>query len=130
MMPNRLSLLCVSGSREKMQMAAMVAATAGALGTEVIVFLSMNALGYFVRGEPPKAPAEGDMGRLMVEKNVPSFRHLFEQAKDLGGARLYACSMAMDLLDLEESRLESCIDGPMGMTRFLTDATGGQILVF
>ncbi len=129
-MPNRVSLLCVSGSREKMQMAAMVAATAGALGTEVIVFLSRNALGNFVRGEAPKAPAEGNMGRLLAEKNLPSFRHLFEQAKDLGGARLYACSMAMDLLGLEESRLESCIDGPMGMTRFLSDASGGQILVF
>ena len=128
-MPNRLSLLCVSGTHEKIQMAAMLAATAAAVGTEVIVFLSMNALGYFLRGDGRPAPAEGEIGRLMAEKNVPPFRHLFEQAKDLGGARLYACSMAMDLLGIEEDRLESCIEGPMGLTRFLSDASGGQILV-
>jgi peroxiredoxin family protein len=110
-------------------MAAMVAATAAAVGTEVIVFLSMNALGYFLKGDRRQPPAEGPIGQLMAEKNVPPFRHLFEQAKDVGAARLYACSMAMDLLGIEEERLEGCIDGPMGLTRFLSDASGGEILV-
>jgi peroxiredoxin family protein len=129
-MSERLSLLCVSGTREKIQMAAMTAATAAVGGTEVLVFLSMNALGYLVRGDARKAPAEGEIGELMEEKNVPPFRHLFEQAKDLGGARLYACSMALDVLGIDEDRLEPFIDGPMGLTRFLSDAAGGQILVF
>ncbi len=129
-MTNRLSLLCVSATREKIQMAAMVAATAAAVGSEVIVFLSMNALGYFVQGDSRAPPAEGDIGRLMAEKNVPPFRHLFEQAKDLGGARLYACSMALDVLGIGEDRLQPWIDGPMGLTRFLSDASGGDILVF
>ena len=129
-MTNRLSLLCVSATREKIQMAAMVAATAAAVGSEVIVFFSMNALGYFVQGDSRAPPAEGDIGRLMAEKNVPPFRHLFEQAKDLGGARLYACSMALDVLGIGEDRLQPCIDGPMGLTRFLSDASGGDILVF
>ena len=129
-MTNRLSLLCVSATREKIQMAAMVAATAAAVGSEVIVFLSMNALGYFVQGDSRAPPAEGDIGRLMAEKNVPPFRHLFEQAKDLGGARLYACSMALDVLGIGEDRLQPWIDGPMGLTRFLSDAEGGQMLTF
>lgn len=129
-MPERVSLLCVSGTRERIQMAAMLAATAAASGTEVIVFLSMNALGYFVQGNTLSAPAEGEIGELMEEKNVPPFRRLFEQAKDLGGARLYACSMALDVLGVDEGRLESYIDGPMGLTRFLSDASGGQIVVF
>ena len=129
-MANRLSLLCVSATREKMQMAAMVAATAAAVGSEVIVFLSMNALGYFVQGDSRTPPAEGDIGRLMAQKNVPPFRQLFEQAKDLGGARLYACSMALDVLGIGEDRLQPCIDGSMGLTRFLSDASGGDILVF
>ncbi len=129
-MSERLSLLCVSGTREKIQMAAMTAATAAAGGTAVLVFLSMNALGYLVRGDTRKPPAEGEIGELMEEKNVPPFRRLFEQAKDLGGAQLYACSMALDVLGIDEDRLESFIDGPMGLTRFLSDADGGRILVF
>ncbi len=129
-MSERLSFLCVSGTREKIQMAAMAAATAAAGGTEVLVFLSMNALGYFVRGDTRNPPAEGEIGELMEEKNVPPFRRLFEQAKDLGGAQLYACSMALDVLGIDEDRLEPFIDGPMGLTRFLSDAAGGRILVF
>ncbi len=129
-MSERLSLLCVSGTREKIQMAAMAAATAAAGGSEVLVFLSMNALGYFVLGDQRKAPAEGEIGELMEQKNVPPFRRLFEQAKDLGGAQLYACSMALDVLGIDEGQLEPYIDGPMGLTRFLSDASGGPILVF
>lgn len=129
-MSNKLSLLCVSGTRERIQMAAMVAATAAATGTEVTVFLSMNALGYFVQGDRRQAPAEGEMGTIMAQKNVPPFRHLFEQAKDLGGARLYACSMAMDVLGIEESQLESYLEGPLGLTSFLSDASDAQTMVF
>jgi peroxiredoxin family protein len=129
-MANKLSLLCVSGTREKIQMAAMLAATAAATGEVVTVFLSMNALGYFIRDDARTPPAEGDIGRLMAQKNVPPFRHLFEQAKELGGARLYACSMALDVLGVEPDRLEAYIDGPMGLTAFLTDASGGQLVTF
>ena len=46
-MSDKISILCVSGSHEKMQMAAMVAAVAGAGGTDVSVFLSMNALPFY-----------------------------------------------------------------------------------
>ncbi|EQD26380.1 hypothetical protein B1A_21896, partial [mine drainage metagenome] len=98
MMATQLGVLCVSGTQERIQMAAMVAATAAATGTGVTVFLSMNALGYFIRGDTRTPPAEGEIGRLMAQKNVPPFRQLFEQAKELGGARLYACSMALDVL--------------------------------
>ncbi len=129
-MSNKLSVMCVSGSFERIQMAAMVAATAAATGTEVIVFLSMNALGYFVQGDESKPPPEGNIGRIMAEKRVPPFRELFGQAKELGGARLYACSMAMDVLGIDENQLQSCIDGPMGLTRFLSDAADGQIAVY
>lgn len=129
-MANKLSLLCVSGMRERIQMAAMVAATAAATGTAVTVFLSMNALGYFIRADARTPPAEGDIGQLMAQKNVPPFRHLFEQAKELGGAHLYACSMALDVLGVEPDRLEAYIDGPMGLTAFLSDAADGQIIAF
>ena len=129
-MATQLGVLCVSGTQERIQMAAMVAATAAATGTEVTVFLSMNALGYFIRGDARTPPAEGDIGRLMAQKNVPPFRHLFEQAKELGGARLYACSMALDVLGVEPDRLEAYIDGPMGLTAFLSDAAGGQLVTF
>ena len=41
-MTNKLSIVCVSGTLEKLQMASMVASVAAASGDEVTVFFSMN----------------------------------------------------------------------------------------
>lgn len=129
-MSEKISLLCVSGSHEKMQMAAMVAAVTVAGGGDVNVFLSMNALPYFLKDKQVKAPNEGQMGELMETKNVPPFKGLFENAKDLGNAQIHACSMAMDVLDVEEDALDPCVDSVMGLTRFLSDAADTQLMVF
>lgn len=129
-MSEKISLLCVSGTLEKMQMAAMVAAVAVAGGGEVNVFLSMNALPYFLKDRQVVAPREGEMGELMSTKNVPSFKSLFDNAKELGDARIHACSMAMDVLGAEEAQLESCVNGVMGLTKFLSDAADTQLVVF
>lgn len=129
-MSDRISIMCVSGLHERIQMAAMTAATAAVGGTQVSVFLSMNALPYFIKGHTASPLPEGKIGELMAEKNVPPFKQLFEQARDLGDASIYACSMAMDLLEAGTSDLEDVIEGPLGLTRFLSDAGDGHILVF
>ncbi|HSH30787.1 MAG TPA: DsrE/DsrF/DrsH-like family protein [Thiohalobacter sp.] len=129
-MSDQLSIMCVSGLHERIQMAAMTAATAAVSGTRVSVFLSMNALPYFVKGHATEPPREGEMGKLMASKNVPPFKQLFEQAKELGDASLHACSMAMDVLEVGESELDAALDGPLGLTRFLSEAGDGQILIF
>ena len=49
-MSNATNIICLSGSREKLQMAAMVASVSVACGDQVTVFFSMNALEYFVKG--------------------------------------------------------------------------------
>jgi peroxiredoxin family protein len=55
---------------------------------------------------------------------------LFEQAVDLGDAGIYACSMAMDVLGVEESALVGHVKGAMGLTKFLSDAEDGQLVTF
>ncbi len=129
-MTDRISIMCVSGMHERIQMAAMTAATGSVSGMDISIFLSMNALPYFVKGRDATPPHEGEMGELMASKNVPPFKQLIEQAKELGGAKVYACSMAMDVLEVSEDDLDEVLDGPLGLTRFLSDASGGQILVF
>ncbi len=129
-MTQKLSIVCVAGTRERLQMAAMVASVAAATGAEVRVFLSMNALGYFVRGWSDEAPAEGPMGDLLAREGVPPFKQLFQQAAELGDAKILPCSMAMDILRLEKEQLEPPLGPPTGLTRFLSDAEGGQMLAF
>ena len=50
------------------------------------------------------------------------------QAKELGGVDIQACSLSMDLLNLEESDLDPLVDGVEGVTAFYLNAGEGQIV--
>ncbi len=129
-MSQKINIVCVSGTREKLQMAAMIASVAAATGDAVSVFFSMNALAYFIKDRTADAPAEGEFGTLMAQKGVPPFKQLFKQAAELGDAKLLPCSMALDLLKVTKNELDPELGPPTGLTRFLSDAEGGQLLTF
>ncbi|TRZ56815.1 MAG: hypothetical protein D4S02_14655 [Rhodocyclaceae bacterium] len=127
---NKISVVVLSDKREQLQMAAMIASVGAVSGNEVLVFLSMNALRYFVKGADERAPCEGPVGTLMEQKKVPQFKNLFEQAVTLGEAKIHPCSMAMDVLGIEDGGLEDYIGEPMGLTMFLDESKGGQVWSF
>lgn len=129
-MSTNINIICESGTREKLQMAAMVASVGAASGDNVTVFFSMNALQYFVKGHDGEAPAEGEFGKLLTHKGVPPFKQLFQQAAELGDAQLLPCSMAMDLLEVSQDDLDDELGPATGLTKFLSDAEGGKIINF
>jgi peroxiredoxin family protein len=90
----------------------------------------MNALSYFVRDGAKEPAVEGPVGTLLAEKKVPPFRDLFANAVDLGEAKIYPCSMAMDVLGLERKDLEDFVGEPMGLTKFLDEASASQVWTF
>ena len=126
----KISIMVISGSLERLQMAAMVASVGAVSGNDVTVFLSMNALSFFIKGHPAAAPVEGEFGRIMAGKNVPPFKELFHRAVELGDAKIYPCSMAMDVLSAKREDLEPYLLEPLGLTRFLSDAAGSQVWTF
>jgi peroxiredoxin family protein len=130
MAAEKISVIVVSGSLERLQMAAMIASVGAVSGNAVTVFLSMNALQYFRRGESGSPPAEGAFGKLLVQKKAPGFKQLFQSAAELGDAKIHPCSMAVDVLGVKEGELEPWIGEPLGLTRFLSDAHGGQVWSF
>lgn len=125
-----INIVLVSGTREKLQMAGMVAAVSAVSGDAVTVFVSMNALQYFIKGEPSKAPTEGGMGELLEAKSAPPFMQLFEQAVEFGGAAIYPCSMAMDVMGVGDDEVLPFLREPLGLTKFMSDARESQLLVF
>jgi len=129
-MPDRLHIIVTSGTREKLQMAAMTAAVAGVGGADVDVFVSMNALTYFRVVGASAAPCEGEVGRLLESKRAPEFLELFEQAVELAAVKIYPCSMAMDVLSLKPSDLAPYLEHPLGLTKFLSDIDGSHVLTF
>ena len=129
-MSEKISVMLTTENLEQLQMAAMVASVGAVSGSDVSVFLSMNALKYFVKGNEHKAPLEGEMGKTMLQKNVPPFLELFEQAVELGDAKVYPCSMAMDMLEIKSEDLFDYVGEPMGLTKFLSDVNQGQVWSF
>lgn len=129
-MGNRIGIMVVSGSIERLQMAAMVASVGAVSGNEVTVFVSMNALPVFRKDATGEAPAEGLVGRLLAQKKAPPYKQLFEQAVELGDAKIHPCSMAMDILGYEQQDVEPYLAEPMGLTKFLDEAASGQVWSF
>ena len=129
-MSEKINVMLTTENMEKLQMAAMVASVGAVSGNDVSVFLSMNALKYFMKGNDQSAPVEGKMGNIMLEKNVPPFLELFEQAVELGDAKIYPCSMAMDMLEIKSEDLFDYVGEPMGLTKFISDVNQGQVWSF
>jgi len=129
-MSEKINVMLTTEKMEQLQMAAMVASVGAVSGNDVSVFLSMNALKYFVKENNHKAPVEGEMGNIMLAKKVPPFLELFEQAVELGDAKVYPCSMAMDMLEIKSEDLFDYVGEPMGLTKFLSDVNQGQVWSF
>jgi len=128
--PALFILLC-SGEHEKIQMAAMAASVAAVSERPVEVFVSMNALASFRKDTDENRYNGGDFSKLMLEREAPDAIDLFEQGKMLGDMKIFACSMTMDVAQLElGDLLEGVVDGLGGLTKFLADAESGQLIVF
>ena len=129
-MSEKINVMVTTENMEQMQMAAMIASVGAVSGNDVSVFLSMNALKYFMKGNDHQAPLEGEMGKTMLEKNVPPFLELFQQAVELGDAKIFPCSMAMDMLEIKSEDLFDYVGEPMGLTKFISDVNEGQAWSF
>ena len=130
MASEKICVVVVSGTRERLQMAAMVASVAAVSGIEVTIFLSMNAVPYFVKGASSDPPSEGAFGDLVVKKKAPDFKTLFRQAVELGDAKILPCSMALDIAGIAADTLEPYLGEPTGLTSFLDTARDAQVWTF
>jgi peroxiredoxin family protein len=135
-MDEPLNLVLFSGTDDKLQAAAVLAAGAAALGKPVKVFLQYWALDAFradrIGADHGLAPEAGSTGRLAVDglraAGQASWAETLRQAKDLGGVDIQACSLSMDLLHLGPADLDPLVDGVEGVTSFYLNAGEGQIV--
>lgn len=125
-----LYILLCSGEHEKIQVAAMMASVGAVSERPVEVFISMNALFAFERDAAPEHRFRGGtFSQLLKEKKAPDAVMLFQQGKELGDLKMWVCSMALDISGWEMDRLaDELFDGPLGLTKFLSDAENGQLV--
>lgn len=130
MASNPLFILLCSGEHEKLQMAAKIASLAAVSGRSVEVFVSMNAILAFTKDarDDQRCPG-GGRSRSLCDKRTPSPARLFEQGKEFGNLKIWACSMALDIQGWQMGHLvEGLFDGALGLTRFMSDAENGQFI--
>jgi peroxiredoxin family protein len=131
-----LNLVLFSGTDDKLQAAAVLAAGAAALGKPVNVFLQYWALDAFRRDRIERdhglAAEAGPEGRLHVDHlhaaGQATWAETFREAKDLGAVDIEACSLSMDLLGITEPDLDPLVDGVEGVTAFYLNAGEGQVV--
>jgi peroxiredoxin family protein len=135
-MEQPLNLVLFSGTDDKLQAAAVLAAGAAALGRPVNLFLQYWALDAFradrIDRDHGLAPEAGPDGRAAVDglraAGQASWAETLRQAKELGGVDIEACSLSMDLLHLERQDLDPLVDGVEGVTAFYLAAGDGPVV--
>ncbi|TAM63018.1 MAG: hypothetical protein EPN50_06365 [Chloroflexota bacterium] len=135
-MTEPLSLVCFSGTDDKLQAAAVLTAGAAALGRPVHLFLQYWALDAFrsdrIARDHGLAPEAGPQGRAAVDAFVAAgqapWATTLRQAKDIGEVDIRACSLSMDILGLEAAELDPLVDGVEGVAAFFLAAEGGQLI--
>ncbi len=131
-----MNLVLFSGTDDRLQAAAVLAAGAAALGRPVNIFLQYGALDAFranrIAGDHGLAPEAGPAGRKAVDDLARAgqapWAETFRLAKDVGSVDIEACSLSMDLLKLTEADLDPLVDGVEGVTAFYLNAGDGQIV--
>ena len=129
-----LNLVLFSGTDDRFNAAAVLAAGAAALGRPVNIFLQYWALDAFRADRIAARPWAGARGRRSRPPAVDALRaagqaswaETLRQAKELGGVDIQACSLSMDLLHITETDLDPLVDGVEGVTAFYLNAGEGR----
>ena len=135
-MDETVSLVLFSGTDDKLQAAAVLAAGAAALGRPVRIFLQYWALDAFrsdrIMADHGLAPEAGVAGKAAVDGAAKAgqahWAETLRMAKEIGEVDIQACSLSMDILRLEQSDLDPIVDGVQGVAAFYINAGEGQIV--
>ena len=130
-MAEKLAIMIVSEEYEKSHVASMIASVAAVSGIDVSIFVTGNAVYNFLKKNVEKKNfTGGKLYDLIKEKKATLFYELFDQAKMLGGLKIYVCSMVMDICGLEKDDLIDIVDDNLGLAAFLGIMEGAETITF
>jgi peroxiredoxin family protein len=128
-----LSLVLFSGTDDRLEAAAVLAAGAAAMGRPVNVFLQYWALDAFRAGRisadhglAPEATGEGSrrLAARRAERPQQHWSVILQQAKEIGEVRVTACALSMETFGLVGGDLDPIVEGVEGVASFMARATG------
>ncbi|OWP55952.1 MAG: hypothetical protein B2I17_08170 [Thermoplasmatales archaeon B_DKE] len=136
-MTDKLSLLLVSGTSDKLMAGAIIASGAIANDMDVDIFVSFWGLMEFRKGAAGKVKLsydgkdiEKEVLQKMAQKKIPSWIDMIRQAKEVGNVKVYGCAMFADLMDLKKDDLDPIIDEIIGVSQFVAMAKDSKMTLF
>jgi peroxiredoxin family protein len=123
------SMVLFSGTDDKLNAAAVLAAGAAAMGRKVNVFLQYWALDAFRtdritkdHGVAPEAGPEG--AQLLQRHGGQHWSEILRQAKSIGDVGIHACSLSMEMFGITVDDLDPLVDDQTGVASFFMEVDG------
>lgn len=129
-----LAIIFHSGAYDRLYHGLSIALAALALGRDVKLFFTYWALEYLRRGKKDtfELQIQDEAQRKIIENHISKghiqeFAEVIAQAKAMG-AKIYACTNSMGVLNIARDELVEEVGKSTGITAFLTETAGDQIL--
>jgi peroxiredoxin family protein len=126
-----------SGTYDKLYQIVTLAITAASMGRETYIFLFFWALRRFVNEEfdlkrlSSEFGSEGErLAKRMQEINPISLKEILQEVRRMGNLKIYACTAAVKIMELEESLVKSKVDDILGLPALLEIADGAETQLF
>lgn len=126
-----------SGTYDKLYQIVTLAITAASMGRETYIFLFFWALRRFVNEEfdlkrlSSEFGSEGErLAKRMQEINPISLKEILQEVRSMGNLKIYACTAAVKIMELEESLVKSKVDDILGLPALLEIAEGAETQLF
>ena len=126
------AIVLASNELARVQAVSTIGSVAAASDVPVEVFVTMDGLLAFDKEVVETGDFDaGPVGQAMLESedaDVPLFTEQFQQAQEIGPLNLYACEMAMDLLDTTLDDYVDVFEEKLGVAGFLNRAQDKQVV--
>ncbi|MFD1586193.1 DsrE/DsrF/DrsH-like family protein [Halorientalis brevis] len=126
------AIVLASNELARVQAVGTIGSVAAASDVPVEVFVTMDGLLAFDKEVVETGDFDvGPVGQAMLESedaDVPLFTEQFQQAQEIGPLNLYACEMAMDLLDTTLDDYVDVFEEKLGVAGFLNRAQDKQVV--
>lgn len=136
-MADKMSLLFVSGTVDKLMAGSIITSGAVANGMDVDIFVSFWGLLELKKDAPrnTKLSFEGkemsdQIFKIFEEKKIPSWLDMLKQAKEIGTVKVYACAMFADLLGIGKEDLDPIVDEIIGVSEFVSMSKDSNTTLF
>jgi peroxiredoxin family protein len=130
--PTGYAVVLASNELARVQAVSTISSVAAASDIPIEIFVTMDGLLAFDEETVESGDFDvGPVGAAMLQSedmDVPLFTEQFAQAKEIGPISLYACTMAMDLLDTDLDDYVDVFDEELGVAGFLRRASDKQVL--